>query len=256
MGPVGKTPNPATGRQLVQPLGGLLAAIAVVTLFLLAVGLAGTLSGSGMALSYPGLGTGPVCADVNYNGIGMVSSSLTLTGLRPGASVGVPNPIPLCLQHATAGQRALAFLASAPHTVLYLMIFGLTGWLLLVARREGPFVPTVCRLLRFLGWLVLVGSVIVAIGQNLAQAYFLATATASPVPVAADALNGAFLGVPLLAGCALLTLARIMRAGSRMRDDLEGTVLCRASGPQIPPTTTWTRRGSRSTSTSCSPRGG
>ena len=30
--------------------------------------------------------------------------------------------------------------------------------------------------------------------------------------------------VPVLAGCAVLTLARIMRAGSRMRDDLEGTV--------------------------------
>jgi len=32
------------------------------------------------------------------------------------------------------------------------------------------------------------------------------------------------LSVPVLAGCAVLTLARIMRAGSLMRDDLEGTV--------------------------------
>jgi hypothetical protein len=31
-------------------------------------------------------------------------------------------------------------------------------------------------------------------------------------------------GVALLVGCALLTLARIMRAASRMRADLQGTV--------------------------------
>jgi hypothetical protein len=32
------------------------------------------------------------------------------------------------------------------------------------------------------------------------------------------------LSVPVLAGCAVLTLARIMRAASLMRDDLEGMV--------------------------------
>jgi hypothetical protein len=177
-----------------------------------------------MALSYPGLGPGPVCAGVDLNGVGIDGSGPTLTGLLPGATVGVPSPVSVCLQHATTGQRMLAFLSSAPHTAFYLVIFGLAGWLLLVARREGPFVPAVHRVLRFLGWFVLVGSVAVAIGQNIARACFLASATASPVPVAADAWQGAFLGVPLLAGCALLTLARIMRAGSRMRDDLAGTV--------------------------------
>lgn len=222
MQPIKKTPDPAAGRQLVQPLGGLLTVLAAVMLLLLALGLAGTLSGSGPVLFYPGLGPGPVCANVSLNGIGL--NSPALAGLRPGASVGVLSPVPLCLQHATAGQRALVFLSSAPHTAFYLVIFVLVGWLLLVARREGPFVPAVHRLLRFLGWFVLAGSVVVTIGQNLAQAYFLASAEASPVPVAADAWQGAILGVPLLAGCALLTLARIMRAGSSMRDDLAGTV--------------------------------
>jgi hypothetical protein len=47
------------------------------------------------------------------------------------------------------------------------------------------------------------------------------------VPVKDDVLSAlydAVLSVPVLAGCAVLTLARIMRAGSLMRDDLEGTV--------------------------------
>jgi len=46
------------------------------------------------------------------------------------------------------------------------------------------------------------------------------------VPVVSDALAGLVPGVwvPLLAACGLLTLARIMRTGARMQDDLAGTV--------------------------------
>lgn len=221
---IGNTPDAPAGPRLVQPLGGLLLFLAALLLSMLALGLAGMLSGSGTTLSYPGLGSAPVCADVNLNGIPVSGDGPTLAGMRAGAAADVTNPVTVCVQHATAGQRALVFLGSAPHDLFYVVIFGLAGWLLLVARREGPFVPKVHRLLRFLGWFVLAGSIVVATGRNLSSAYFLASTTTSPVPVAADAWQGAFLGVPLLAGCALLTLARIMRAGSRMRDDLKGTV--------------------------------
>jgi hypothetical protein len=44
------------------------------------------------------------------------------------------------------------------------------------------------------------------------------------VPVGGDALSRPSILVPALAYCTLLTLAWIMRAGSRMRDDLTGTV--------------------------------
>jgi hypothetical protein len=96
--------------------------------------------------------------------------------------------------------------------------------LLLVVRRLGPFVVPVASRLRFLGWFVLIGSVAATVAQNLGAAYFLARAVDQPVPVVSDALNGSIVGIPLLAACGLLTLARIMRVGARMQDDLAGTV--------------------------------
>jgi hypothetical protein len=46
------------------------------------------------------------------------------------------------------------------------------------------------------------------------------------VPAVRDAVNAgiAVLFVPLLIACGLLTLARVIRAGARMSDDLAGTV--------------------------------
>jgi len=82
-------------------------------------------------------------------------------------------------------------------------------------------------MLMVLGWFVIAGSVVAWVAHGVAGAYFLASAVTVPVPVKDDvlsALYAAVLGAPVLVGCAVLTLARIMRAGSLMRDDLEGTV--------------------------------
>ena len=68
---------------------------------------------------------------------------------------------------------------------------------------------------------------VASVAHGVAGAYFLASAVTAPVPVKDDVLSAlydAVLSVPVLSGCAVLTLARIMRAGSLMRDDLEGTV--------------------------------
>jgi hypothetical protein len=63
------------------------------------------------------------------------------------------------------------------------------------------------------------------VAQNIADAYFLASTVRGPVPIADNALSGiSSMWVPLLAACGLLTLARIMRTGARMQDDLAGTV--------------------------------
>ena len=61
-----------------------------------------------------------MCADADLNGVGITGISTSLTGLHSGASVAVPNPVSVCVQHATARQRLLAFLRSAPHTLYYI----------------------------------------------------------------------------------------------------------------------------------------
>jgi hypothetical protein len=219
-------------RRLVQPLGGILFFVGVLTVLALLFAGIGTFTGNGMPavlpLSYPAGGWQPVCADASINGMSFNGDGPALVGAHGMTSVGgVSDPLSVCVMNATDGQRALAYLGSAPQTLLKLAVFVLVGWLLLIARREGPFVPRVHRMLMVLGWLVIAGSVVASVAHGAAGAYFLASAVTVPVPVKDDvlsALYGAVLSVPVLAGCAVLTLARIIRAASLMRDDLEGTV--------------------------------
>ena len=220
-------------RRLVQPLGGIVLFVGVLALVALLFAGLGSVTGSGMQvqlpLSYPAGGWQPVCADASLNGMSFNGNGQTLVGAHGTTSVSGPsNPMSVCVINATGSQRALSYLGSAPPTVLKLAIFVLVAWLLLVARRQGPFAPRVHRMLVVLGWLVIAGSAVATVAHEVAGVYFLESAVNVPVPVKADvisALYDAVLGSSsLLVGCALLTLARIMRAGSLMRDDLEGTV--------------------------------
>jgi len=219
-------------RRLVQPLAGILLFVGVLTAVVLLFAIAGMVAGSGMPvvlpLSYPTGGWHSICADASINGMSFTGDNPTLVGAHAMTSAGgVSNPLSVCVMNASERQRALVYLGSAPQTLFKLAVFILVARLLLVARREGPFVPRVHRMLWFLGWFVIAGSVVVSLAHEVAGAYFLASAVSVPVPVKDDVISGlydAVLSVPVLAGCAVLTLARIMGAGSLMRDDLEGTV--------------------------------
>jgi hypothetical protein len=188
------TADSAAGRRrLVQPLGGIVLFVGALTLLVLLFAGIGTVTGSGLPvelpLSYPAGGWQPLCADANINAMMVNGEDPTLVGAHGTTSVGgVSNPLSVCVINATDRQH---------------------------------------RMLMGLGWFVIAGSAVASFAHGVAGAYFLASAVTVPVPVRDDmlsALYGAVFGAPVLVGCAVLTLARIIRAGSLMRDDLEGTV--------------------------------
>src|SRR5258708_10826138 len=83
-------------------------------------------------------------------------------------------------------------------------------------RRTGPFTAQVAVAMRRLGWLIIVGTAAAAAVQRLALDQLLNT-----MLVAQDHLGGvvaepirALLPVPVLAGAALLTFARIISPGT------------------------------------------
>ncbi len=209
-------------RELTQPLSGLVFFIVVLFAGLAVAALLGLALGSGNVTIFD-LGRGPACATAPINGVS-VNSTPALHGIRPGATSGTGSTVTVCVAHPSAGQRALQFLSQEPNALLFLVVLGLVLRLLIVARRRGPFVTQIARRLRFLGWFILAGGVAATVTQSAASACFLQTTLADPVPVLGDTINGARTWVPLLAACAMLTLARIMRAGARMREDLAGTV--------------------------------
>ena len=177
-------------------------------------------------VDFYGFTAGPACAVVPLNGLSETGGGSTIANLRPHTSAGTSGQVSLCASHPTFGQRTLVTLTQAPAAVLYLAILLLLWQVIRTIRRDGPFADLVAGRLRFLAWFILAGSAAVVAGQSLAQSAFASTVVTDPVPADSN-VTGALTGglvLPVLITCGLLTLARVIRAGARMRDDLAGTV--------------------------------
>lgn len=91
--------------------------------------------------------------------------------------------------------------------------------------REGVFTARVAGLLRVAGWWLLLGCLVGELVEAGAHAALLAT-LARDHPFTADSWLGS--GKPpyalVLTALGILTVARVMRAGAAMREDLDGTV--------------------------------
>ena len=213
-------PDRGTDRKLTQPLGGAVKFILVLAAVLLGIVLIFAVFGT---IELGGLGSGPACAGVHLSGIAVTGAAVA--HLRSGATAS-GGTVSLCASHPTAGQQVLAGLTWIPAVVLYLAVVLLLGQLLRTVRSAGAFAVLVARRLRFLGWFVLAGSLVVVVGQSVAQSAFVSTVVTSSVPAVRNAAEAglAVIFVPLLITCGLLTLARVIRAGARMSDDLSGTV--------------------------------
>ncbi len=221
---------PRTRRKITQPLGGTVSLIMRIILAgLILPPLIGLLHDGRVNLY--GFGLGSACATVTVNGLAE-SGSQSLAQLRPG-TFSTPGTVNLCANHPTLGQRLLVTLTQVPTTALWLVLLILLWLLIRTVRRSGPFDIAVTRRLRFLAWFVLAASLAVTALQSYAEAAFTATAYRPsadipvPVPVVQDTINGVLSTnwiMLLLVVCGLLTLARIIRIGAQMHDDLAGTV--------------------------------
>jgi hypothetical protein len=145
---------------------------------------------------------------------------------RPGASVSIDGSLQACLGHPGAGQWALYGLMLVPSVIAWTGSLFLLWRTIRMARLAGPFTPRVASAMRRLGWFILGGSVTVSVIHAAALGALLVQMVNLPSPFA-FVIYGAVRGVlpfPLLAGAALLTLARIMRLGAVMDDELRATV--------------------------------
>jgi hypothetical protein len=211
-------------RKLTEPLG-----CAVSAILAFAVGLAVAvlvLAPMNSHVSLFGFGSDSACANVPLNGLTETGSGSVLAHMRPETFASTGRQVYLCVNKPTIGQRTLATLTEAPATALYLAVLVLLWQLLRTVRKAGPFAVLVARRLRFLAWFILSGALAVAAGQGVAQSAFASTAVTDSVPIASNAINGVINGLllPALIACGLLTLARMIRVGNQMSEDLAGTV--------------------------------
>jgi hypothetical protein len=145
---------------------------------------------------------------------------------RPGASVSITGSLQACLDHPGAGQWLLYGLMLVPPVIVWTGSLFLLWRTIRMARLAGPFTSPVASAMRWLGWFILGGSTVAAVIHAAALGTLLVQMINLPTPFAFvifDAVRGV-LPFPLLAGAALLTLARIMRLGAVMDDELKATV--------------------------------
>jgi hypothetical protein len=229
-----------TERKLTEPLGNVVSWFLLVTAGLFALFL--VLAPFDSQISVWGFGHGSVCADVSSNTLAIGGTGDFVVHMKPGAS-SYPREMGLCVDRPTAGQRILVTLTQAPAFALYVALLLLLWQLLRTVGAAGPFDLLVSRRLRFLAWFILAGSLVVAAGQAAARSIFASTVVTDPVPVAGNVTSDLISAVftPLLIACGLLTLARVIRVGAQMRDDLAGTVLWPRPSPAriTASTSTW-----------------
>jgi len=177
-------------------------------------------------LSHTGVLPGSLCVHQPQAQYGNSDWAQSVVTARPGASVSIDGSLQACLDHPGAGQWVLYGLMLIPPVIVWTGSLFLLWRTIRMARLAGPFTPQVASAMRRLGWFILGGSATVAVIHAAALGALLVQMISLPSPFA-FVIYGAVRGVlpfPLLAGAALLTLARIMRLGAVMNDEIRATV--------------------------------
>jgi len=98
-------------------------------------------------------------------------------------------------------------------------------WRMMVtARRNGPFTPRVAATMRRLGWFIIIGSTTAGVVNLIAIDTLLTIMTKITNPFPNLILVPLHLPIPVLAGAALLTFARIVEAGAAMDAEIQATI--------------------------------
>ncbi len=211
-------------QKLTEPLGFVTALFGGLLLLAVAAGIALSVFGRG---SIGGFGDASVCVtqpNTVYNGEHWASH--LGVAARPGTSLSINGTLQACATRPSIGQRVLYSLMSLPSAAAWGAVLFLHWRLMRTAGRAGPFTAGAAATMRRLGWLVIAGSAVAGAVQGFATDQLLNTmlVASSDFGDAISQAIHALLPVPLLAGAALLTFARIIRLGSAMDDEIRATV--------------------------------
>jgi hypothetical protein len=193
-------------------------------------------------VSFMGYGRGMVCVPAMDLGLsqGDSASNGIFVNLKPG-SWQFASQADVCARRPTLGQRTLVTLDTLPMGLVYTGMFVLFWRLIAAIRRRGVFAAGIARRLRSLAWFILAGGLLATAAQEVSRAAFVDTllghhswpSAQHPAPdgwitdhvslLNVLTINRAPFGL-LIVGLGLLTLARVLRLGAQMQDDLVGTV--------------------------------
>jgi hypothetical protein len=168
-------------------------------------------------------------------GLACATGSATATPVagypaRPGAVVRAAG-VQACALHPSAGQWILSMLIRLPGPIVLATVLLMIWQLVREARRGGPFTARAVAIMSRLGLVVLIGTAVAGAVSRAASDVLLGSLLTDPrfidPTVGIDVVPGALralLPVPLLAGVALISFARITRAGLALDEEVRATV--------------------------------
>jgi hypothetical protein len=207
-------------ERALQPLATVAGATLALLCGLILAAVLATALGSG---SIFGWGDSDACAPVRSEDVVWSVDDPLRPHLVPGV-LPVPDGGSLCATRPSVGQRVLGSLTEAPTALVYLLALAGLMRLLRVADRRGPFHAGTARSVAQLGWWLLLAVPVAAVVEAIAGTAMLATLTTDHVDWLhwVGAVHPPYAAV--ITGSAVVTVARILRIGTRMREEIEATV--------------------------------
>jgi hypothetical protein len=206
-------------RRLTEPLGWVTTFFGGLMIIAALIGTAFLVFGSGTFGGVPGF----VCVTQPGTEYGGDWSTAAVTA-RPGHSINIIGSLQVCADHATLGEDALSIMAALPAVLFWGGVLFMLWRIMVTARRNGPFTRRVAAAVQRLGWFIIIGSTAAAVVHLLAIDTLLTTMTKITSPFPNLILVPLHMPIPILTGAALLTFARIVRAGAVMDAEIQATI--------------------------------
>ena len=207
-------------RRLTEPLGSVTTFFGALMIIAALVGVAFLVFGSG---TYGGL-PGAVCVTQPGTQYGNGDWNTSAVTARPGHSISIIGNLEVCADHATLGEQALNIVVYLPAVLFWGGVLFLLWRMMVTARRNGPFTPRVAAAMRRLGWFIIIGSTAAAVVHLIATDTLLTIMTRITNPFPNLILVPLHLTIPVLTAAALLTFARIVKAGAAMDAEIQATI--------------------------------
>jgi hypothetical protein len=170
-------------------------------------------------------GNGPVCTSLGpYAPVGLASGKVSVLGLTAGSKASLYSAT-ICADHPTAALRVAGLLAAWPYMILWgAFLFRLRGLLKAASQPGGLYAATTAVRLQGLGWLMTGGAVAVGLVESAAKVFIFTRLVHYPGLGWFEPGQFDFSLWTLFIGLALITVARVMRLGVTMREELDVTV--------------------------------
>ena len=169
-------------------------------------------------------GNGPVCTSVSGNDASIFSRPVAFPGVARGAHASLGSAT-ICANRPTSVLRLAGLLVAWPYTILWLIfLLRLKGVLKAASRPGGLYSPVTASRIRVLGWLLTLGGLAASIIQSSAKVAIFTSLIHYRWRGQFVLGQISFSFTTLIIGLTLITVARVMSLGVKMREELYVTV--------------------------------